>query len=69
MSEAERQFNKIKRYLEDVELFESLGIGEDGFVEEVMPMIKKYSQLVKAESVKSLINSGMAIESIRFRIE
>lgn len=64
MSDAERQFYKIKRYLEDVEFFGSLGIGEDGFVEEVMPMIKKYSQLVKAESIKeTLLSDDVAIST------
>ncbi|WP_242360930.1 hypothetical protein [Limosilactobacillus antri] len=61
MSQAEKQFDRIQKFLRDVELCESLGISEDGFADEVLAMIQKYSQLVEAESIEKALLSDCVV--------
>lgn len=61
MSQAEKQFDRIQKFLRDVELCESLGIDEDGFADEVLAMIQKYSQLVETESIEKALLSDRVV--------
>lgn len=61
---AEKCLESINQYLQDVELCQSLGIGEDGFAEETMRLIKKYSLLLRAESIeKALISQDVGVSA------
>ena len=61
MPKSEHQLDKIEKCLKNVEFFSPLEIGEDDFVSEVMPMIQKYSQLVKAESIDKALLSKCVV--------
>ncbi len=56
---SQEKLTEIKQYLHDVETCESLGIGEEGFADEAIEMIQKYSQLVRAESINDLLSNNL----------